>query len=194
MAPSTSSAGASKARMRIREVFPKIMIGRHPTGPLNSITDVPGVLVHTESLRKPNGDGIHAINTGVTTILPRKNWFDHSCYAGIFSFNGSGELTGSHWIVSTSQSLSSSFRSGSEANVAQQRAGTISKPRQAPSRDITDPLGTGRDRAAAVANYPYQLLLCRRVLQWCLPIRCPGACRKKWVGGLVPYASYSRDI
>jgi D-aminopeptidase len=87
--------------MRIREVFPKIMIGRHPTGPLNSITDVPGVLVHTESLRRPNGDGVHAINTGVTTILPRKNWFDRSCYAGIFSFNGSGELTGSHWIVST---------------------------------------------------------------------------------------------
>jgi len=105
MSHSTFNAGASTPRLRIREVFPKLMIGRHPTGPLNSITDVPGVLVHTESLRKPNGDGTHAINTGVTTILPRKNWFDRSCYAGLFSFNGSGELTGSHWIVSTFQSL-----------------------------------------------------------------------------------------
>jgi len=106
MSPSTSNAAASKPRMRIREVFPKLMMGRHPTGPLNSITDVPGVLVHTESLRKPNGDGVHAINTGVTTILPRKNWFDRSCYAGLFSFNGSGELTGSHWIVGTFYHLS----------------------------------------------------------------------------------------
>ena len=100
MAATTSNAGDAKPRLRIREVFPKLMIGRHPTGPLNSITDVPGVLVHTESLRKTNGQGVHAINTGVTTILPRKNWFERSCYAGIFSFNGSGELTGSHWIVS----------------------------------------------------------------------------------------------
>jgi len=105
MDPSTSNASTSKARMRIREVFPKLIIGRHPTGPLNSITDVPGVLVHTESLHRPNGDNLHAINTGVTTILPRKNWFDKSCYAGIFSFNGSGELTGSHWIVSALRNM-----------------------------------------------------------------------------------------
>jgi D-aminopeptidase len=102
MSLSTSNAGvgAPEQRLRIREVFPKLRIGRHPTGPLNSITDVPGVLVHTESLRRKNGEGVHAINTGVTTILPRKDWFDRSCYAGLFSFNGSGELTGSHWIVS----------------------------------------------------------------------------------------------
>ena len=115
MDPPTSNVSASKQRMRIREVFPKLIIGRPPTGPLNSITDVPGVLVNTESLRKPNGDGVHAINTGVTTILPRKNWFDRSCYAGLFSFNGSGELTGSHWIVSTLRSLSSPVRSASGA-------------------------------------------------------------------------------
>jgi hypothetical protein len=73
MSSPTSDGNASKPRMRIREVFPKLMIGRHPIGPLNSITDVPGVLIHTESLRKPNEDGVHAINTGVTTILPPKN-------------------------------------------------------------------------------------------------------------------------
>jgi len=87
--------------MRIRDVFPNITIGRHPTGPLNSLTDVPGVLVHTESIRTPNTPTQHAVNTGVTTILPRKDWFSRVCHAGIFSFNGSGEMTGSHWIEET---------------------------------------------------------------------------------------------
>lgn len=122
MSSPTSDASATKPRMRIREVFPKLMIGRHPTGPWNSITDVPGVLVNTESLRRPNGDGFHAINTGVTTILPRKNWFDRSCYAGIFSFNGSGELTGSHWIVSTSWCLYPPTSSTSTTSIIHRRA------------------------------------------------------------------------
>lgn len=37
----------------------------------------------------------------MTTILPRKDWFNKSCYAGYFRFNGSGEMTGSHWIDET---------------------------------------------------------------------------------------------
>jgi hypothetical protein len=165
MGPSTSNAGASKPRMRIREVFPKLMIGRHPTGPLNSITDVPGVLVHTESLRKPNGDSVHAINTGVTTILPRKNWFDRSCYAGLFSFNGSGELTGSHWIVSTLRRLSSPIQSASGANMALRKA--IITPESLSislKGEDTDSFDIGRDRAAAVANHHYQLILCGSLL------------------------------
>lgn len=165
MDPSTSAAGASKPRMRIREVFPKLMIGRHPTGPLNSITDVPGVLVHTESLRKPNRDGVHAINTGVTTILPRKNWFDRSCYAGIFSFNGSGELTGSHWIVSTLPSLSSLVTSASGANLAFRKA--IIRPKSLSifiSWKNTNFLNIGRDRTVTVANHHYQLILCGSLL------------------------------
>lgn len=101
-----ASASTTQQRMRIRELFPKIVIGRHAPGPKNSITDVPGVLVHTESIRRPNstsptGTPIHAINTGVTTILPRRTWFHDGCYAGIFSANGSGEMTGSHWINET---------------------------------------------------------------------------------------------
>lgn len=99
------SHGNSRAKPRVRDVLPNLHIGRHPTGPLNSLTDVPGVLVHTESINEAannarTGRG-HAINTGVTTILPRRNWFDEACYAGIFRFNGSGELTGSHWIEET---------------------------------------------------------------------------------------------
>jgi len=109
--PSQSNA---LPRKRLRDLFPGITIGRHPTGPSNSLTDVPEVLVSVQSLRKPNTsepetisghDGSvktrHAINTGVTTILPRKDWFNHACFAGIFSFSGSGEMTGSHWLEET---------------------------------------------------------------------------------------------
>lgn len=103
--PSAASTTSSE-RVRIRELFPTLHLGRHRTGPLNSLTDVPGVLVHTESCNKPNskapdGTPIHAINTGVTTILPRQDWFNTGCHAGLFRFNGSGELTGSHWLEET---------------------------------------------------------------------------------------------
>ena len=61
--------------------------------------------MHTQSINKPAGHNKQrpssVINTGVTTILPRKNWFNEACHAAIFSFNGSGELTGSHWINET---------------------------------------------------------------------------------------------
>lgn len=87
----------------IRALIPSLHIGRHTPGPLNSITDVPGVLVHTESVTKKPSETErgHAINTGVTTILPRRDWFDNACYAGYFRFNGSGEMTGSHWLDET---------------------------------------------------------------------------------------------
>lgn len=87
----------------IRGLIPKLHLGRHVPGRLNSITDVPGVLVHTQSIIKkaPETERGHAINTGVTVILPRRDWFENACYAGYFRFNGSGEMTGSHWIDET---------------------------------------------------------------------------------------------
>lgn len=84
-------------RIRLRELVPSLHLGVWPPGPKNGITDVSGVLVSTQSIRSEDG----AVNTGVTTILPRKEWFHRACYAGMFSYNGSGELTGSHWISET---------------------------------------------------------------------------------------------
>ncbi|KAF7363208.1 DmpA/ArgJ-like protein [Mycena venus] len=69
--------------------------------PKNSITDVDGVLAHTESIIEPASTTHGPINTGVTTILPRADFFDQACYAGMFRLNGSGEFTGSHWIAET---------------------------------------------------------------------------------------------
>lgn len=87
-------------RSRIRDLIPNVNLGKWPVGALNSITDVPGVLVHTQSIHSPT-PGDTSINTGLTTILPRADWTDYSSFAGVFSFNGCGELTGSHWINET---------------------------------------------------------------------------------------------
>lgn len=95
-----SSLSSSK-RARIREVLPQLKIGRYQAGPSNSLTDVPGVLVHTESIIRPPSWAAKEIRTGVTTILPRKDFFEHGCYAGYFRFNGSGEMTGVHWLDET---------------------------------------------------------------------------------------------
>ncbi|EGX88266.1 peptidase family T4 protein [Cordyceps militaris CM01] len=95
---STTSAETKQKRVRLRELLPEIQIGKwERTGPKNGITDVPGVLVHTESIH----DEANGIHTGVTTILPRTDWMEKACYAGMFNYNGSGELTGSHWIADT---------------------------------------------------------------------------------------------
>ena len=97
---SISASAGQDTRQRLRDLLPSLKLGRYRTGKLNSITDVPGVLVHTESIHRPNsvdektGEKKHAINTGVTVILPRKEWFDDGCYAGMFRFNGSGEVSG----------------------------------------------------------------------------------------------------
>ncbi len=95
---SNASAATTTNRVRLRELIPDIKLGKwERTGPNNGITDVKGVLVHTESIHNKE----KGINTGVTTILPRKDWIEKACYAGVFRYNGSGELTGSHWLDET---------------------------------------------------------------------------------------------
>ncbi|KAJ4372963.1 hypothetical protein N0V83_003254 [Neocucurbitaria cava] len=101
---STPLTTSSTPRQRIRDVLPTVWLGRYTPGPKNSITDIPGVLVSTQSIhtsdKYPNAPP-KSINTGVTTILPRKEWFEKAAFAGMFRFNGSGEMTGSHWIEET---------------------------------------------------------------------------------------------
>ena len=64
--------------------------GPMPTGPLNAITDVPGVAVGQVTLDR--GD---TIRTGVTAILPHAgNIFAEKVPAGIFVANGFGKLMG----------------------------------------------------------------------------------------------------
>ncbi|PWY96112.1 L-aminopeptidase/D-esterase [Aspergillus sclerotioniger CBS 115572] len=85
------SDGQEPPRMRIRQLLPGLDLGTYSPGPLNSITDVPGVMVHTQEIFGSGG-----VNTGATSIIPRADWATSACYAGIFRFNASGELTGAH--------------------------------------------------------------------------------------------------
>ena len=81
-------------RPRLRDLG--INIGSFPPGPHNAITDVPGVAVgHTTLIH----DAPRIARTGVTVILPRATDVgrDH-CFAGFHSFNGNGEMTGTHWL------------------------------------------------------------------------------------------------
>ncbi len=71
------------------------------TGALNAITDVPGVHVGLVTLVE-DVDAVDAVRTGVTAILPLgREGIARSVPAGLFSLNGNGELTGSHWIRET---------------------------------------------------------------------------------------------
>ncbi len=82
------------SRKRLRELG--IVIGELPPGPLNALTDVPGVWVgHTTLIH----DEPRIARTGITVIVPREDQIqtDH-CFAGYYSFNGNGEMTGIHWL------------------------------------------------------------------------------------------------
>ena len=71
-------------------------------GKLNSITDVPGVEVGYTTLISGEGKlevGKGPVRTGVTAILPRGHAsLNDPVYAGFFSLNGIGEMTGTAWV------------------------------------------------------------------------------------------------
>lgn len=80
---------SAQNRPRARDIGLKV--GVLPTGPLNAITDVQGVLVgHTTLVRGEN------IRTGVTAILPHNgNLFREKVPGAVFVGNGFGKLAGS---------------------------------------------------------------------------------------------------
>ena len=71
-------------------------------GKLNSITDVPGVEVGYATLISGDGKlevGKGPVRTGVTAIIPRGHEsLNDPVYAGYFSLNGNGEMTGTAWL------------------------------------------------------------------------------------------------
>ncbi len=70
-------------------------------GPINAITDVPGVEVGQTTLIRGDGPlkvGEGPVRTGVTAILPRGQKNPDPVYAGWFSLNGNGEMTGTTWV------------------------------------------------------------------------------------------------
>lgn len=70
-------------------------------GPLNAITDVPGLEVGFTTL---TADEPVVVRTGVTAILPRgRGKAGVPCAAGVAVLNGNGELTGRSWIEESGQ-------------------------------------------------------------------------------------------
>ena len=71
-------------------------------GKLNAITDVPGVEVGYTTLISGEGKlevGKGPVRTGVTAIIPRgHDSLNDPVYAGYFSLNGNGEMTGTAWL------------------------------------------------------------------------------------------------
>jgi len=70
-------------------------------GPLNAITDVKGVEVGQVTLISGEGTlkvGVGPVRTGVTAILPRGKQTNDQVFAGWFSLNGNGEMTGTTWV------------------------------------------------------------------------------------------------
>ncbi len=70
-------------------------------GANDAITDVKGVEVGYTTLISGSGKlvvGKGPVRTGVTAILPRGEDFHHPVFAGFFSQNGNGEMTGIHWV------------------------------------------------------------------------------------------------
>ena len=86
------AAAPEKERPRARELGLKV--GILPTGKLNAITDVAGVLVgHKTVVQGEN------VRTGVTAILPHEgNLFREKVPGAVFVGNGFGKLMGSTQI------------------------------------------------------------------------------------------------
>ncbi len=94
-----SAAGPPAAKPRARDLG--VPFDGNP-GPLNAITDVKGVLVGQTTLIEGNGKlvvGQGPVRTGVTAVLPRgAESMQRFSFAGWYSENGNGEMTGTTWI------------------------------------------------------------------------------------------------
>ena len=71
-------------------------------GPRNAITDVAGVTVGHTTLISGEGKlqvGKGPVRTGVTAVMPRgKESMNNPVFAGWWSLNGNGEMTGTTWV------------------------------------------------------------------------------------------------
>jgi L-aminopeptidase/D-esterase-like protein len=94
----TSSIASAQARPRARDLG--VPFDGTP-GPLNAITDVRGVEVGVTTIIRGEGPlkpGTGPVRTGVTVVFPRGKTSGDPVFAGWFSQNGNGEMTGTTWI------------------------------------------------------------------------------------------------
>ena len=95
---SPDSVDQGRVRARALGLHP----GQFQPGPLNAITDVPGVKVGQVTLMQGDGPlqpGQGPVRTGVTVIVPRDDVWHKKVPAGAFVLNGTGEMTGLSWVA-----------------------------------------------------------------------------------------------
>jgi D-aminopeptidase len=81
---------------RARAAALGIKVGALASGQHNAITDVAGVRVGYFTLVE---DVPMVLRTGVTAIWPADDPWNRGVFAGCHSFNGNGEMTGTHWLA-----------------------------------------------------------------------------------------------
>jgi D-aminopeptidase len=94
----TTDLSAQEKTMRARDLGVPL---EGTPGEFNAITDVAGVDVGHTTLISGEGKlkvGSGPVRTGVTAILPRGKKNTDPVFAGWFSLNGNGEMTGTTWI------------------------------------------------------------------------------------------------
>jgi D-aminopeptidase len=78
-----------------------VAVGTLAAGPVDGITDVPGVRVGAVTKIEGNGPlvrGTGPVRTGATGILPNDDPWMRRVAAATFDLNGNGEMTGAHWV------------------------------------------------------------------------------------------------
>jgi D-aminopeptidase len=99
-APVSAAPDSQTPRRRVRDLG--IVIGDMTPGPLDAITDVPGVRVGHVTINRGSGrlkPGEGPARTGVTAILPHGgDLWREKVPAATWVLNGTGEMTGSIWI------------------------------------------------------------------------------------------------
>lgn len=135
----SASDTAEHHRLRARDLG--LHLGQLEPGPLNAITDVPGVKVGHVTLVRGEGaliPGEGPVRTGVTVIVPRDDVWHKKVPAGAFVLNGTGEMTGLAWVAE-SGFLEYPIALTNTLNVPRVANGVISwMLRQHPGIGITD--------------------------------------------------------
>jgi D-aminopeptidase len=96
--PGVGAAQSTPAKARARDLG--IPFGGQP-GPLDAITDVPGIEVGHTTLISGEGRlvvGRGPVRTGVTALWPRGKAGTAPVFAATYTLNGNGEMTGTHWL------------------------------------------------------------------------------------------------
>lgn len=97
-APKQGKSSVAPAKARSRDLG--IPFGGE-TGPLDAITDVPGVEVGHATIISGEGKlvvGKGPVRSGVTAVWPRGKAGEAPVFGGTYVLNGNGEMTGMHWL------------------------------------------------------------------------------------------------